>query len=411
MAYRDDIRALTPDHYWTFSNTFNDSGFATPLRPADLSVSAVIYEEIPIAEGATYSRKLTGTSSRFECADNAEMNAGVHPEKCMGGWIRLGRMNETITCIYKQGGGTNNITFFLFPGNSIMCQALATSATPDINVQVFGDTPLELFRSYHICYRFGGPLNGNAFEFYLDGVKQTNFIGDAPDTDFPSHTSDITWGDSDLDLRIGINTLTTASLPNTRYSHWATWTRQLDPDTEIREVLFEKGALPTHTVTNQTELDALADTTLGNHSLSIRVDVSGDIDLDALNIVFDSKTSIHVQYTGTGTLNWTNSGGSNASIASTTNGGTINFINPANITLTGIKNNSEVRVYEAGTQNEIVGQENITTGTYTFSSTQATVDLVVISLQYQNLRIQNLDTAVDSTIPIQQIIDRQYLNP
>jgi len=55
------------------------------------------------------------------------------------------------------------------------------------------------------------------------------------------------------------------------------------------------------------------------------VAVSGgeNFDLNADNIAFNSFASIHVQYTGTDTLTWTNSNSSNASIGSTPNRGTI----------------------------------------------------------------------------------------
>lgn len=411
MSYTTDIENLNPDHYWTLNNTPNDFGDATPARPANQAVVNVSYSTIPIAEDTTHSRRLTSNASRFECADNNEMNLQIQAQRTMGGWVRLDSINDSIACIFKEGASVNNFAILLFPGNAIMCQALGSSSTPAINKQVFGNKRLAANRPYHICFRFGGPNDGAAFKFYIDGVEQTESVGDEPADDFPVHTGDVTWGDSDGDLRIGPISFQTVSVVNTRYSHWATWRTELDAQTQIREILFEKGAIPTHTIVDQAGLDALANTTLGDAPLSIRVDVAGNINLDASNIIFDENTSIHVQYTGTGTLNWSNLGTTNASIASTPNGGTVNFINTSSITLTGLQNNTEVRVYQVGTQTEIAGQENVTTGSFTFSTTETSVDIVVLSLDFQNLKIDSVNTSSDSTIPVQQIADRQYLNP
>lgn len=87
------------------------------------------------------------------------------------------------------------------------------------------------------------------------------------------------------------------------------------------------------------------------------------------------------------------------------------------LTLTGLKNPTEVRVFEAGTTNEIegTGSENVTSGTFTAKvdiATYPSVDISVLSLGYQNTRLLAIDmTDGDVEIPVQQQLDRQYLNP
>jgi hypothetical protein len=85
------------------------------------------------------------------------------------------------------------------------------------------------------------------------------------------------------------------------------------------------------------------------------------------------------------------------------------------LTLTGLKNPTEVRVFNAGTTTEIVGQESVTTGTFTGYIDLAaypTVDISILSLGYQNTRLLSQAlTSTGLTIPVQQQIDRQYLNP
>lgn len=86
-------------------------------------------------------------------------------------------------------------------------------------------------------------------------------------------------------------------------------------------------------------------------------------------------------------------------------------------TLTGLKNNTEIRLFEAGTTNEILnsGQENITSGVFNYEYNyfnDINIDISIISLNYINIKLKNITLSnVNQTIPISQIIDRQYLNP
>jgi hypothetical protein len=84
------------------------------------------------------------------------------------------------------------------------------------------------------------------------------------------------------------------------------------------------------------------------------------------------------------------------------------------LTLTNLRNPSEVRVYNYNTRTEITGQEDVTSGTFTANidaTTYPTVDISVLSLGYQNTRYlsQSLGSS-GLTIPVSQVIDRQYLN-
>lgn len=95
--------------------------------------------------------------------------------------------------------------------------------------------------------------------------------------------------------------------------------------------------------------------------------------------------------------------------------GTITVVSgQVTITLTGLKNPTEVRVFYQGTTNEVsgTGAENVTTGSHAFTLPASTaVDISILALGYQNLRILNYSTASDATLPVSQVIDRQYLNP
>jgi hypothetical protein len=93
-------------------------------------------------------------------------------------------------------------------------------------------------------------------------------------------------------------------------------------------------------------------------------------------------------------------------------GATTTVNSNVSVTLTGLKNPSEVRVYSAGTTTQIAGQEDVTTGTFTFGvAAGQTVDISILSLGYQNMRLLAYSTSSDTSVPISQVIDRQYANP
>lgn len=83
--------------------------------------------------------------------------------------------------------------------------------------------------------------------------------------------------------------------------------------------------------------------------------------------------------------------------------------------LTGLKNPTEVRVFDGGTTTAVAGQEDVTTGTFEWvydPDEYSSVDIAVLSLGYQNLRLTSVALGTsDVTIPVQQQLDRQYQNP
>lgn len=84
------------------------------------------------------------------------------------------------------------------------------------------------------------------------------------------------------------------------------------------------------------------------------------------------------------------------------------------VVVNNLKNPSEVRIFEAGTTNELAGEENVTNGTFTASIDVARypyVDVSILSLGYQNLRFTNQSVADGVEILASQVIDRQYQNP
>ena len=118
---------------------------------------------------------------------------------------------------------------------------------------------------------------------------------------------------------------------------------------------------------------------------------------------------------GTVTLNVT-SGGSTPSIR--TAGATVVVVAAVAVTLTGLRDNTEVRVYSAGTTTELAGTESATSGTtddrsFTFSLAAGTdVDIQVFAVAYEPVRLEGFTVPTsDSSVPIEQRFDRNYVNP
>ena len=124
---------------------------------------------------------------------------------------------------------------------------------------------------------------------------------------------------------------------------------------------------------------------------------------------FDDLTDSAIYFTAsTGTITVNISGGAIPSYRS--NGAIIVMQTSSTLTLTGLQPNTEVRVYETGTQTEVAGVENSGT-TEIFAISSSSVDIVLHSLEYEYIRLVGVDTSNDLTLPIQQTEDRQYENP
>lgn len=82
-----------------------------------------------------------------------------------------------------------------------------------------------------------------------------------------------------------------------------------------------------------------------------------------------------------------------------------------NLTITGLKTNSEVRIYEAGTTTEIAGIENSGTSFSALIDTSL-VDIGILSIESSPvIQLKNIDTSENLTLPVSQRPDRNYSNP
>ncbi len=255
----------------------------------------------------------------------------------------------------------------------------------------------------------------------LRRCRQLDTQDDVPDVAVIPARTPAVFGRSSGNVSLGSTQILLVTPVTGLYNYWAFFTSAaaILNATEVREELFEKGALPDTTVTSgsqsamQTQINALANSVRPNEPLCIRVNAvtgDGNVTLTANNITFDPLASIHIQYMGTGTLTWINNNGSNASIGSTPNGGTITFQTPKIITISDIIAGSEVRVYQAGTTTELGGIESSGTS-FALNVSVAAVDVRILSKTYKIKSVKNISMAEDVSLVAGQVIDRQYENP
>ncbi len=405
-----------PDHHWPLDGDYEDK-----VSTNDITVSPIngggTFVSTQISEGTTQSWRCQ--NSRREAPNSNQINGQTEQNRLMGGWIRLQTIQKGLACIYEEGGGVNNIAFFSGLGNVLIAQQADTG---DDNVQAFSDFKLTEDRDYHILFRFSYTDVTKEFRLYIDGEKQAVTSGNPlTATDLDGHSGDISFGGPGGNLEVAGTDVLFQSVEDCLYSNWYTWDESVS-DADILD-LFRRGAVPTVTIASDTEanmqiaLDALTGIERPDAPLAIRVEEvsgGGSLALDADDIVFNDRCTIFVEWRGSGTLTWKNLNGSNlvSEKVYTSGGGSVDIVNPAILTLNGLENDTEVRVYEAGTTTEVAGQESVTTGTFSTSVEVNSVDIVIHSLDFLYQKLEGVDTSSgDVTLPIQQRTDRQFLNP
>lgn len=128
------------------------------------------------------------------------------------------------------------------------------------------------------------------------------------------------------------------------------------------------------------------------------------------NLTFSSNKYDIYNNMGTGiTINAIN--GSNPT---TYTGNTVTINNPITLTIDGLIADSEVRIYRVSDNEELAGEESTTT-TFTYQYNyggDVDVDIVIVKETYEYLRIEDFTlTNNNTTIPVQQRFDRNYINP
>ena len=418
MAYRDDISALGADHHWDFDGDSLDQ-----IGSVNGTNTSISFSDSAIAEDATNCARTDGLGDRVSLATTTEINNSAQARKAVCGFFETTAFQAPPTRIYGEGDNLTCFQFVMGFGNSIMAEVVEPTNFPE-GLQIYGPTIVPN-RVYHLCAIFSGNAHDNEFKFFVDGVEQL----DADPSDRAPDTADLNargvaeFADPAGTAGIGGGVVLQQAGRNCRYQHWATWGDEADAlltDDEVREELFEKGTLANETISSgtesamQTSLNAIDNEEKGNHPCCIRIEGNtGDTDftLDCTAITYDPLASIHVQYMGTATLTWRDDIDSDTQIFSTPNGGTVVVERETSLTLNGLANPTDVRVLEAGTQNQLAFEEGITDGSYQVDLYADSVDIRIISLGENIFSLKAVDTSADIVLELAQQTDRNYSNP
>jgi hypothetical protein len=426
-TYKEAVEGMTipPDHYWEFQDTYLDSIGAATISPQGGTPS--FSAAVQLVKGDTHSFLIATESDHAGPSNQSDMNTSAIARRYVGGWFMLDRVSKTLSVIWEEGAQVNNMALLNGFGNNAVFQIANAS---DDYVQLYMDVSLTPDRPYHfIAKMHASGFDGGVCEGYLDGVLQGRTDGNPWETpQLDSHSGSITWGhDSGESLKVGddrgvdATTIEFVSPVNCYYAHWYSWSDStLDPVSDIRVTLFEKGAPAAVTIPSGTEaamqaaLDVYASTLRPDWPCAIEIAAcsEGNFSLDFDSITFESRVSIQVRYVGAETLTIVANATTDPNPAkiSAPYGGAVVINKPATLTLTGLGNPTEVRVFIAGTETEIAGQEDVTSGTFIASVQVASVDVSIISLAEQIFRLKAVDTSASVSLPIQQLLDRQYSN-
>ena len=243
-------------------------------------------------------------------------------------------------------------------------------------------------------------------------------------------SGDVTWGDPDTNLETGTTDIAYNGPEDCLYQHWFSWSDNstqggaLDKTTEIRDVLFRRGAPPKYTISADTAanmqiaLDALGTLEVEDWPLGIRVEQPTDgtnLTLTATNITFNSRTTAHVEWRGVGELTWIVSTGSDIEDARmyASKGGTITVQRPATLTVEGLINGSEVRVYDDDSAQqgnmgtELDGTESLSGTTFQYSHDGTANDVIVqmIADGYEEVLVPISLTNQDQTLVVETVAE------
>lgn len=419
MAYGADIDTnLSPDHRWDFDGDAVD----TP-GTADGTNSGCVFTSAGICKDVTNCLESNGTTDRVVLPTTTDINNSAQSRKAVGGWFMTTNIQNPPKNIYGEGDATQAFRFVLGWGNYIMLDVDSASFTQ----QIFGQVPLDPDRAYHIIGLLEGNGYSNEIKFFLDGIEQAN----AEPTDRQPDAATLTarsageFGDPAGTVGVGGVAVVLISPINGKWNEWCTWdgAGAILSDSDIRVELFEKGSLGDVIISSgiesvmQTALDVYADTERDNAACCIEVQAvtgDGDLELDLDNITFDPLASIHVKYLGTGTLTLVNTNGANAELVKcSAPWGTVEVENPATLTINGLINGCEIRVYDDNGVDEndfgdaLTGTETLSGTSYQYAHPGVSNDIVIqmIADNYREIVLRRTLGATDQTVTVVPIID------
>ena len=428
--YSAIFQELNPDHQWNFDGDYLDTGLGGTLRPATNGVVNTSQSFVTsITDDATQCMQFGDNKDRREIVDSPYMNITItSDERTVVGWIEFNQIQQAMGTIWKEGGGVQNLAFIFGLGNVVMAQG-ADNPGNAINAQAVSEIKLTVNRPYHLALRYSLIEDPKELRLFLDGEEQPYQLSNGNPLGagtFNSHSGDVTWGDSDGNLETGGTDISYNGPTGCKYAYWASWSDNSTsggavPKTDILK-LFRRGAKPLYTIDSDTETNMqsdletqLASSEVGDYPLGIRVNSKSggdDLTLTANDITFNPRTSIQVEWRGSGTLTWIVAGTSDVDESKfyASNGGSVSFVYESKITIEGQVDGSYILVIDSGTKDEI-GHIDSSVGAFVVSALSSSVD--VMCMKSGKVVIQKFGITVtgNTYVQIVQENDYSYKNP
>ena len=311
--------------------------------------------------------------------------------------ITLGRIYENFMgylfedlCYYQPGSFTTKIGFDISEGytdfgKSFISISQNSSVTrlkekPELYFYINQGSKLISKSLINTPQKLGLTFDINSNNFDLKGTTINNFEIDFNNSYQDMTIDNITFSECDISFS---NTSNNTTLKNCFFDESAVHTKSLnliDNSTIKNSTIYVSDTNCSMTWNNTVE---------GNNEAVNFTATSGTID------VYRTQTSSPFDYV--------------------TAGATINIHNPKiRLKLVGIKENSEVRIYKKDTMEQLAGIENVTSDTFTYEyeyTSDIDVIVTVFNIGYNPIRFETTLSNSDTTIPIQQQVDRTYKNP
>lgn len=297
-AYVDDVDALLPTHYWTFNNTLDDRGNSAFLtggtEPAVVFEGTGAYGSAITVDSTNSLSSGTGgaTVGGDSRVDDMNDGAGNFDTVSFSTWFQANDLSSP-TVIYEQGGGTNNFAFTVGVARNVQFQAADEGC---YYLTKFADTLVEQGKPYHIFAtweRGTVSLSGNTtIRLWINGVEQSPTVDiDSTCTEvFPSHTGDVSWGNTNDALKFYNDVTLTYNDRDKQLAHFATWNDVLLTEAQIK-TLFENGAAPTTSTLVLNDLPL--DTSIALHELDV---LGGSLVSETTSVVRSAGGDVRLTY-------------------------------------------------------------------------------------------------------------------
>jgi hypothetical protein len=321
------LQGLGATHLFDLDNngTLTTDDLGSSSTPTNISGGTYTFDTDPVCEGVTYSLDVVANTSPGTAGAiftnvngiNVSINGYSSDKRSMLIWCKQSDIQNP-TCIYEQGGGTNN---FAFMGGALMTWQAADAGQPFLIVQskslTQSDRPYCLVGVWEYHTQHAG--SGNRVLFYINGILQG--ISELTGTDpFPAHGGNIACGNSGDSLRSFAGTTLQSQTTEKNCNFLGMFNNVSLTQAQCREIFerttFAKQTIAADTVANQqAALDAIIGTTYENENCAIRIIQATDatnyrLFIDDITFNADSNLEdISIQFVGTGILTVENTNG------------------------------------------------------------------------------------------------------